>query len=146
MDRMWFCAIRHQLFRVLLHLIACPGVHTSSLRAAYLVLTRFQVFLNSCRIRLRIHSSVFFIHFSYFANLRNSLPPPEAPYTAYLLPLGYCAEESCALARYEHRNFTFRCLPCFSMTFAYGTAFTNNGKPAQSQRAIPSSMYCQTYG
>ena len=76
MDRMWFCAIRHQLFRVLLHLIACPGVHTSFLRAAYLVLTRFQVFLNSCRIRLRIHSSVFFIHFSYFANLRNSLPPP----------------------------------------------------------------------
>ena len=32
------------------------------------------------------------------------------------------------------------------MTSAYGKAFTVNGKPAQYQRAISSSMYCQTYG
>lgn len=60
-------------------------------------------------------------------------------------PKGFRQEQK-DVEKYEHRNLTFRCSPCFSMTSAYGKAFTVNGKPAQSQRAISSSMYCQTYG
>lgn len=54
-------------------------------------------------------------------------------------PKGFRQEQK-DVEKYEHPNLTFRCLPCCSMTSAYGNAFTVNGKSARLQRAISSSM------